>query len=133
MGAPSCGLIAEIFLQYLEHSHLTHVAHKRHIINYCRYVDGIFLIFDSNNTNIQNILRDFNTLHPKLQSAAETEQDHDLNYLDIIIQDSHQLWNCHIQKTHFYRYHHTIHLQTSSALEIQVFGSSIPVQQTKFI
>jgi hypothetical protein len=41
MGAPSSGLIAEIFLQHTEHLHL---AHKHHILNYCRYVDDIILI-----------------------------------------------------------------------------------------
>jgi hypothetical protein len=84
VGAPSSGLIAEIFLQHLEHLHLTQ---KHHLANYCRYVDDIFIIFDSNNTNIQNILNDFNTLHPKLlvQFTAEAEQDHTLNYLDITI------------------------------------------------
>jgi hypothetical protein len=33
MDAPSSGLIAEIFLQHLEHRHLTHLTHKHHIIN----------------------------------------------------------------------------------------------------
>ena len=82
MGAPASGLIAEIFLQHLEHLHLTH---KHHIVNYCRYVN-IFLIFDCHHTNIQSILDDFNTLHPKIQFTAETEKDHALNYLDITIQ-----------------------------------------------
>ena len=78
------GLIAEIFLQHLEHLHLAHLACKHEIINYCRYVD-IFLIFDSNNTYIQNILKDFNALHPNLQFTVETEENQALNYLDITI------------------------------------------------
>jgi hypothetical protein len=59
--------------------------HKHHIINYCRYVDDIFLIFDSNHTSIHNILKDFNALHPKIKFTAEVETNHSLNYLDIII------------------------------------------------
>jgi hypothetical protein len=55
------------------------------IINYCRYVDDILLIFDSNHTCIQKILDDFNSLHPKLQFTAETEKDHTLNCLDTSI------------------------------------------------
>jgi hypothetical protein len=85
MGAPSSGLIAEIFLQHLEHSHLPRLTQKHHFANYCRYVDDIFITFDSNNTNIQSILKDFNTLHPRLQFTAELEQDHTLNYLVITI------------------------------------------------
>jgi len=52
MGAPSSGLIAEIFLQHTEHLHLAHLAHKHSTVNYCRYVDDILLIFYSNRTNI---------------------------------------------------------------------------------
>jgi hypothetical protein len=85
MGAPSSGIIAEIFLQHMEHTHLRRLAHKHRIINYCRYVDDILLIFDSNHTSIQMILDDFNNLHPKLQFTAEVEIDHTLNYLDISI------------------------------------------------
>jgi hypothetical protein len=43
MGAPSSGLIAEIFLQHIEHSQLTRLTHKHQIINYCRYVDDILM------------------------------------------------------------------------------------------
>jgi len=88
MGAPSLGLIAEIFLQHLEHLHLAHITYKHHIINYCQYVNNMFLIFDSNHTSIQSVLKDFSALHPKLQFTVETEKDHTLNYLDITIQQT---------------------------------------------
>jgi len=42
-------------------------------------------IFYSTHTNIQQILNDFNILHPKLQFTAEMEKDHTLNYLDLSI------------------------------------------------
>ena len=72
-------------MQHIEHLHLAHLTHKHSIRNYCRYVDNILLIFDSNHTNIQTILDNFNALHPKLQCTAEAERDHTLNYLDISI------------------------------------------------
>jgi len=84
-GGSSSGLIAEIFLQHIEHSHLICLTHKHKIINYCRYVDVILLIFDSSHTCIQKILDNFNSLHPKLRFTAETEKDHTLKYLDIAI------------------------------------------------
>ena len=62
--------IAEIFSS----AHRTLTLNTRdtqtRIVNYCRHVDDILLIFDSNHTNIQKILDDFNTLHPKLQFTA---------------------------------------------------------------
>jgi hypothetical protein len=85
MGAPSSGLIAEIFLQHIEHTHLAYLTQKHNIVNYCRYVDDILIIFDPNHTTLEMILNDFNSLHPKLQFTAETENDHNLNYLDLSI------------------------------------------------
>jgi hypothetical protein len=70
----------------MEHSHLPHLTNKHIIVNYCRYVDDILPILDSNHSNIQEILKDFNCIHPKLQFTAETEkEDHTLNFLDISI------------------------------------------------
>jgi len=83
MGAPSSGLIAEMFLQHIEHSHLARLSQKHKILNYYRYVDDILIIYDSDHTDIQNIVTDFNSLHHKLQFTAEIEKDHTLNYLDL--------------------------------------------------
>ena len=74
MGAQSSGPIAEIFLQHKEYSHLICLTHKHKILNYCRYVDDILLIFNSSHTEIQKILDDFSSLHHKLQFTAETEK-----------------------------------------------------------
>ena len=73
MGVPSSGIIAKIFLQHTEHAPLTHLTHKHSIINYFHYVDDILLIFDPNHTDIQAFLKDFNALHPNLQSTTEVE------------------------------------------------------------
>jgi hypothetical protein len=62
MGAPSSGLITEIFLQHIKHSHLAHLTCKHNSISYCRYVDDILIVFDSNHTNIEKILCDLNSL-----------------------------------------------------------------------
>ena len=86
MGAPSSGLITELFLQHTENTHLARLSQKHKIINYFRYVDDILLIFDSNHTYIQAILMDFNTLHLNLKFTAEIERDNIINYLDVSIQ-----------------------------------------------
>ena len=41
MGAPSSGLIVEIFLQHIENIHMARLSMKHKIINYFRYVDDI--------------------------------------------------------------------------------------------
>ena len=92
MGPPSSGLISELFLQQMEHKHLTHLSTKRKIIKYFRYVDDILIIFDSNHTDIQAILTDFNTLHSNLKFTAETETDNMINYLDVTIHRNPTDW-----------------------------------------
>ena len=70
MGTASSGLISELFLQQMEHLHLACPSTKLKIIDYFRYVDDILLIFDSNHTDIQTILNDFNAIQPKLKFTA---------------------------------------------------------------
>jgi hypothetical protein len=98
MGTPSSGLIAEFFLQYIEHTHLTRLSTKHKIVNYFRYVDDILQIYDSTHTHIQTLLDDFNTIHPKLKFTAETEKNNTINYLDITIHRTPTHW-----KTSVYR------------------------------
>jgi len=85
MGAPSCSIILEIFLQNIEQIHLPSIARQHKLMNYFRYVDDILLIYDSQHTNINAILNDFNPIHPKLRFTEETEQNNKINYLDITI------------------------------------------------
>ena len=89
---------AEFFLQNLEHTHLTHLSNKPKITRYFRYIDDILLIYDSNHTDIPNILGNFNTIHPNLQFTAENETNKKINYLDITIQRTRTCW-----KTSIYR------------------------------
>jgi hypothetical protein len=79
MGASSSGLIAEFFLQHMEHQHMAELSATHKIINYFRYVDDILIIHDSNHSDIQDILTDFKSLHPNLQFTAETEKDNTMN------------------------------------------------------
>jgi hypothetical protein len=85
MGAPTSAILAEIFVQHLEHNTIIHTLQKHHIIDYYRYVDDILLIYNDNITNIQDTLKDFNKAHPNIQFTIEEQTDRKLNYLDITI------------------------------------------------
>jgi len=98
MGAPTSGLISEFFLQNLGHFHLTHLSNKHRIYNYHCYVDDILLIFDSNHTNNQNILDDFNAIHPNLKFTAETETNNSINYLHVTIHKTPKNWKISIYR-----------------------------------
>ena len=85
MGAPSSSILSEIFLQHLECSHISTLSKKHNIIQYYRYVDDILILYDSDHTDGQTILTDFNEIHPNLQFTIETEHDNSINYLDLSI------------------------------------------------
>jgi hypothetical protein len=56
MGAPFSSILAEIFLQYIQNTHLTYLTQKQKLINYFQYVDDILLIIDPNHTYKQSLL-----------------------------------------------------------------------------
>jgi hypothetical protein len=83
VGAPNSGFLAEFFLQNCEQVHISHLSDIHKIIRYFRYVDDILIIYDTNHTDVHNILEDFNTIHPKLKFTAEQETNSQINFLDI--------------------------------------------------
>jgi hypothetical protein len=73
MGAPTSSILAELFLQYLEHNHIINILQKHHIISYHRYVDDILIIYNENCTNIHNTLQEFNLVHLNIQYTMEKQ------------------------------------------------------------
>jgi hypothetical protein len=89
MGAPTTSIISELFLQYLEQTNLPHIAQRLKLVNYFRYVDDLLIIFDSQHTDINTNVNEFNALHPKIQFREEAEEHNKINYLDITIHRKH--------------------------------------------
>jgi hypothetical protein len=120
MDAPSSGLISELFLKQIEHIHLAHLSTKHKITEYFRYVDYILLVFDSNHTDIQAILTEFqrNTPKSKVHGTNRNRQYDKLpghNYP----QNSHKLENDHIQESYRHRHDHTIHVKSLHPTQIR--------------
>ena len=92
MGPPTSGLLAEFFLQHLEQLHIPHLSDKHKIIKYFRYTDDILVIYDTNHSDVQNILKDLNSIHPKLKFTAEYKKNNQINFLDITINRTHTDW-----------------------------------------
>jgi hypothetical protein len=67
MGAPTSAILAEVFMQHYEHNYIINILQKHNIIDYYRYVDDILIIYNEDNTNIDNTLIEFNTKHPNIQ------------------------------------------------------------------
>jgi len=66
MGSPVSGTIAEVFLQYLEKTYNKHLIDTKALSFYTRYVDDIFLIYDSTCTSPHSILKYIDTIHSNI-------------------------------------------------------------------
>jgi hypothetical protein len=66
MGSPISSIIAKIFLQFHENTHLNQLLDEKSIIFYTRYVDDLFIIYNTNRTTPKKIHDYMNKLRPNL-------------------------------------------------------------------
>ena len=86
MGSPLSGLLADVYLNFYENSHLlSHNKYKNDIIFYARYVDDTFLIFNCTVRQIENLKHYMNSISKNIQFTLETEVDNKLNFLDLSV------------------------------------------------
>jgi hypothetical protein len=67
MGAPISAILAEIFIQYIEHNHIINILQIHHTIEYYIYLDDILIVYNEDFTNIDDTLKEFNSIHPQYQ------------------------------------------------------------------
>jgi hypothetical protein len=85
MGAPTSAILAETFIQHMEHTYIYPILKTQQIIAYYRYVDDILILYNKNKTNIEKTLNDFNNIQPSIKFTIEKEKHEKINYLDITI------------------------------------------------
>jgi hypothetical protein len=83
MGAPASAILAEVYIQHLQHTPAADILSKHQIMDYDRYVDDILIAYNTQETNIISTLDDFNAIHPKLKFTIDQQAQNRLNYLDI--------------------------------------------------
>jgi hypothetical protein len=116
MGAPSSSILSEVFLQHVEHTLIPHLSMKHKLVNYFQFVDGILLIFDSNETDIESILTDFNTLHPNLKFTAEIEHNQSPGHHHT--HGTRQYKDINLQETHIHGHHHPLHIKPPPTIQV---------------
>jgi hypothetical protein len=89
MGAPTSAILAETFVQYLEHTVIYQILKKHQIIDYYRYVHDILIIYNKQYTNIRNTHDEFNNIHHKIKFTMEQKSLNKINYLDLTITREH--------------------------------------------
>jgi hypothetical protein len=92
MGAPTSAILAEVFMQHYEHNYIINILQKHNVTDYYQYIDDILIIYNEDNTNIDNTLTEFNTIHPNIQYTIEKQNDNTLNYLDISMEQVNRKW-----------------------------------------
>jgi len=66
MGSPLSGYLAEIYIQEIEETYVKHWIDSKEIIYCRRFVDGIFILYNQNKTNEQQILNRINKIDKHL-------------------------------------------------------------------
>ena len=77
--------MAEVFLQHLEKSTIKHLMDARILSFYTRYMDDIFLVYDSTCISPDNILQYIDTIHSSIRLNPTLESDNNVNFLDLSI------------------------------------------------
>jgi len=89
MGAPTSHILSEIYLQYMELSHLYTILTGNKILGYFCYVDDILIMYNEEDTDIERILNQFNNAMPTMQFSIEKETNNSISFLDITIHKNH--------------------------------------------
>lgn len=100
MGSPLSGLLADIYLNHYENTHMFSSANKLHnkIISYTRYVDDTFIIFDGTIRQINNLKNYLNNINDNIQFTLETEIENKINFLDLTITRLHDKFQYQIYR-----------------------------------
>jgi len=73
MGTRTFSMTSEIYLQYIENTKIFQILVKHKIEGYFRYVDDILFTYKQDQTNIQEVLDNFNNLTPNIKFTLEEE------------------------------------------------------------
>jgi hypothetical protein len=85
MGSPISGTMAEIFLQHTENKHIKQLLDSKNIIFYTRYVDDIFIIYDTTIITLDKIQIHVYHMHKNLKLTPTHEDNAQISFLHILI------------------------------------------------
>ncbi|PNF23495.1 hypothetical protein B7P43_G06513 [Cryptotermes secundus] len=86
MRAPTSAVLAEIYIQNMEHAQIFNILKNQKIIGYFRYVD--------------NMIVEFNKLQRTINFTIEKENHRSINFLDIGIYREMEKLQFSIHRTH---------------------------------
>jgi hypothetical protein len=85
MGSPIPGTLTEIYLRLIEERYIKHWIGDQNIVYYKRYVDDIFIIFDTSKINEITINEVISSIDQHLEFKITEETNNSIKYLDMAI------------------------------------------------
>jgi hypothetical protein len=85
MGSPISGIVAEIFPQHSENSHLNQILEAKNTVFCTRYIKGVLIIYDTKRTTSEIIHNYTNKIHPNLQFIPTHEHNNTISFPDLLI------------------------------------------------
>jgi hypothetical protein len=81
MGSKTFVILAEMYIQHMEHKQIYLVLMTYQIVGYFWYVDDIFIIYKQNKTNIHGTLPEFNKQPTNIKFTIAKEQHDSIDFL----------------------------------------------------
>ena len=98
MVSPLSNDITEIFLQHHEQRLLKHLMENNTIEFYTRYVDDIFIIYNTEQTNMETINHYINSINPNLTFTPTQETHKTISFLDLQITRKNNAFDINIYR-----------------------------------
>lgn len=90
MGSNLSPLLAEVFMTKLESTYITdNNPFHSNVLFWFRYVDDCLVLFDGNDTILNQFLNYLNSLHSKINFTLEIESNDCIAFLDLLISKKH--------------------------------------------
>jgi hypothetical protein len=107
MGAPTSPILAETYMQHRDHKHIytNPIKKNQQIIAYFRYDNDIFIIFDQNKTNTEQIQQPTTIIHKIYCRERTTWKDQLLRSHNTSQRQKGEIFN--IQDPHTDQYYDT--------------------------
>ncbi|XP_030841919.1 uncharacterized protein LOC115924186 [Strongylocentrotus purpuratus] len=124
MGSPLSPIIANIFMEHLEHQALKSADKSPSL--WLRYVDDTFVIWPHSTPDLHQFLDHINNQHPSIKFTMETQHENSIPFLDVLITKTpsgfpaHQVYRkpTHTDRYLNFRSHHhpSVHQSVSNSL-----------------
>jgi hypothetical protein len=85
MRAATSSLLSEMYLQCIENTKILDILLTNHIKAYFRYVDDILIAYNQKQTNIKDVLAQFNNTMATMKFTIEEETNNIIHFLDVTI------------------------------------------------